>query len=251
MKSVTPTITATTYTPIAFTMVQPNWATIGATKAQIPSGASSSTQCTILISARHGAVGEVGEDEALVIGQRSGRDRQHRDEDDHRQQIPIDRRAQWVGRHELDHKAAAGGICSTARRTKLESAGGPGAERRLLLRVMEPCGRMIAPTANPMTIATSVVPQKNASVRRPSRPSLLRFPRPATPDEHGAGDERDHHHGQQVEEQRTDRPQPACDGEQHVVLRRPRRRGPAPSRPAGRQPSRCGFSVCALYFPNQ
>ncbi len=40
---------------------------------------------------------------------------------------------------------------------------------------------MIAPTANPMTIAANVVPQKNASVRRPSRPSLLRFPRPATP----------------------------------------------------------------------
>ena len=73
------------------------------------------------------------------------------------------------------------GICSAACRTNPESADAARRSAACCFGVMAANGRHSAATPNPITIAASVVPQKNPSVRMPSRPTRRRSPSPATP----------------------------------------------------------------------
>src|SRR3989454_1140575 len=72
-------------------------------------------------------------------------------------------------------------ICSAACRTAPESAAAASRSAACWSGVMCVKGRSSAATPKPMRIAASVVPQKNASVRMPSRPTRPRSPSPATP----------------------------------------------------------------------
>src|SRR5207247_2253894 len=72
-------------------------------------------------------------------------------------------------------------ICSAACRTAPESAAAASRSAACWSGVMCVKGRSSHATPKPMRIAASVVPQKNASVRMPSRPTRRRSPSPATP----------------------------------------------------------------------
>ena len=81
----------------------------------------------------------------------------------------------------LVRKLVPDGSCSAAWRTTLESAPARARSAVCCSGLIAPSGRITFARAKPITIAASVVSQKNARVRTPSRPTWRMSPSPATP----------------------------------------------------------------------
>ena len=171
----------------------------------------------------------------FLVGQRRGGHCENRDEHDQGEEIPLHRGTHRVGRDELHDEPGAGG--DLLRRLPHGSGVGSGrlTERRLLVGSdgRERQQQRRHDEADQDRRERGAPEERERPDAEPAHAAQVAEPRDAG--EQGGGDERDHDHRQQVQEQRAERLQPPYHRDEQ---RRVRQDGGETEPEPGREPER-------------